>query len=186
MFTLGVPEMVVIFILALILFGPRKLPELGKTIGKTMTEFRRASNDLKATFEREMHSLEQENKSIQQATRDTVKQIKSTVTDSALNPLNPDTSTDKNPEGASAVSGAPSSNGTSTTATAQAETPAGQTEATAKEPQAEPKPVETAQANPPTEKKPEPALEGTVARGSQPAPTPAAQPSAKPDAAQNG
>lgn len=184
MFTLGVPEMVVIFILALILFGPRKLPELGKTIGKTMTEFRRASNDLKATFEREMHSLDQENKSIQQATRETVRQIKSTVTESPLNPLNPDTSTNKNPEGASAVSGAPSSNGTSTTASA--EKPAQTTEPTATEVQAEPKPVETAQANSPTEKKPEPALEGTVARGSQPAPTPAAQPSANPDAAKNG
>jgi TatA/E family protein of Tat protein translocase len=52
--------MVVIFFVALILFGPKKLPELGKTIGKALTEFRRASNDLKATFEREMHSLERE------------------------------------------------------------------------------------------------------------------------------
>jgi sec-independent protein translocase protein TatA len=51
MFTLGVPEMAVIFILALVLFGPKKLPELGRTIGKAMTEFRRASNDLKANFD---------------------------------------------------------------------------------------------------------------------------------------
>ena len=75
MFTLGVPEMAVIFILALVLFGPKKLPELGRTIGKAMTEFRRASNDLKATFDREMHTLERENQSIQASTRETAKEI---------------------------------------------------------------------------------------------------------------
>jgi TatA/E family protein of Tat protein translocase len=64
--TLGVQEMVVIFILALVLFGPKKLPELGRTIGKAITEFRRASNDLKATFEREMQTLERESQSISQ------------------------------------------------------------------------------------------------------------------------
>ncbi|HLY19199.1 MAG TPA: twin-arginine translocase TatA/TatE family subunit [Bryobacteraceae bacterium] len=56
----GVPEMVVIFLLALVLFGPKKLPELGRTIGKAISEFRRAQSDLKATFEREMRNLEQE------------------------------------------------------------------------------------------------------------------------------
>jgi TatA/E family protein of Tat protein translocase len=58
--TIGVQEMVVIFIVALVLFGPKKLPELGRTIGKALTEFRRASTDLKASFEREMHNLERE------------------------------------------------------------------------------------------------------------------------------
>ena len=62
--TLGTPEMIFIFILALLLFGPKKLPELGRTIAKTMTEFRRASSELKATFDREMKSLEQETESI--------------------------------------------------------------------------------------------------------------------------
>ena len=51
---IGVQEMVAIFLVALVLFGPKKLPELGRTIAKAITEFRRASNDLKATFEREM------------------------------------------------------------------------------------------------------------------------------------
>ena len=57
---LGWPETVFIFFLALILFGPKKLPELGRTVGKALTEFRRASNELKATFDREIRSLEQE------------------------------------------------------------------------------------------------------------------------------
>src|SRR5260370_26173485 len=57
---LGWPETVFIFFLALILFGPKKLPELGGTVGKALTEFRRASNELKSTFDREMKSLEQE------------------------------------------------------------------------------------------------------------------------------
>ncbi len=66
--SLGFPEMVVIFILALVLFGPKKLPEIGRTLGKAITEFRKASTDLKATFEREMSSLEQETQSIKEVT----------------------------------------------------------------------------------------------------------------------
>lgn len=57
---LGTQELVFIFILALLLFGPKKLPELGRTIGKAMTEFRRAQSELKATFDREMQNLERE------------------------------------------------------------------------------------------------------------------------------
>lgn len=65
----GWQEMVLIFIVALVLFGPKKLPELGRTLGKAITEFRRASNELKATFEREMQSLERENESLKEVTR---------------------------------------------------------------------------------------------------------------------
>jgi len=64
--TLGWQETVFIFLLALLLFGPKKLPELGRTLGKAMTEFRRASNELKATFDKEMKSLEQETESLKQ------------------------------------------------------------------------------------------------------------------------
>jgi TatA/E family protein of Tat protein translocase len=59
--------MIFISFLALILFGPKKLPELGRTVGKALTEFRRASNELKATFDREMKNLEQETESIKDA-----------------------------------------------------------------------------------------------------------------------
>ena len=57
---LGMSEMIFIFVLALLIFGPKKLPELGKTLGKAMTEFRRASSELKTTFDREMANLERE------------------------------------------------------------------------------------------------------------------------------
>ena len=73
--TLGMQEMIVIFVLALVLFGPKKLPELGRTIGKAITEFRRASNDLKATFEREMQTLERESQSVSQVAQVTAGDI---------------------------------------------------------------------------------------------------------------
>lgn len=57
---LGIPEMIFIFIFALIVFGPKKLPELGRTFGKGMAEFRRASSELKSTFQREMDNIERE------------------------------------------------------------------------------------------------------------------------------
>jgi sec-independent protein translocase protein TatA len=61
-------ELVVIFLVALVLFGPKKLPELGKTIGKAITEFRRAQSELKATFEGHMRELEKEHESIKEIT----------------------------------------------------------------------------------------------------------------------
>ena len=60
MFNLGPEEMVAIFIVALLLFGPKELPKIGRTIGKAMTEFRRAQTELKTTFNREMQNLERE------------------------------------------------------------------------------------------------------------------------------
>ena len=51
---IGVPELLVIFLVALLVFGPRKLPELGKTLGKGLAEFKRASDDLKRTIEDEI------------------------------------------------------------------------------------------------------------------------------------
>jgi sec-independent protein translocase protein TatA len=59
----GVPEMIVIFLVALVLFGPKKLPELGRTLGKAISEFRRAQSELKATFNRELQNLERETES---------------------------------------------------------------------------------------------------------------------------
>ena len=55
---IGMPEMVVIAVIALIIFGPRKLPELGKSLGKSIAEFKRASNELKNTLEDEIRTEE--------------------------------------------------------------------------------------------------------------------------------
>ena len=51
---IGMPELIVIFVIALIIFGPRKLPELGKSLGKSLGEFKLASNDLRHTLEEEI------------------------------------------------------------------------------------------------------------------------------------
>ena len=53
--SLGLPELLMIFIVALIVFGPRKLPEIGKTLGKALGEFKKATDELKNTIEREVH-----------------------------------------------------------------------------------------------------------------------------------
>ena len=57
---LGVPELIIIFVVALLVFGPRKLPELGKSLGKGLSEFRRASNELRNTLEEEVRAAEYE------------------------------------------------------------------------------------------------------------------------------
>jgi TatA/E family protein of Tat protein translocase len=53
------PELMVIFVIALIIFGPRKLPELGRSLGKSLGEFKRASNELRNTLEEEVRIEEQ-------------------------------------------------------------------------------------------------------------------------------
>ena len=57
---LGFPEMLFLFLLALLLFGPKKLPEIGRQIGRGLAEFKRASNELKGQLENEMRLLEAE------------------------------------------------------------------------------------------------------------------------------
>jgi sec-independent protein translocase protein TatA len=74
---LGFQEMVFIFVAALVIFGPKKLPELGKQLGKGMAEFRRASTELKSTFQREMDNIERETR--MQEVRQAASSIKSDI-----------------------------------------------------------------------------------------------------------
>ena len=67
--SLGYQEIIIIFVLALIIFGPRKLPELGKTIGKGLAEFKKASNELKQTWEEEVR-LDKEKEALTDIVKD--------------------------------------------------------------------------------------------------------------------
>jgi TatA/E family protein of Tat protein translocase len=57
---LSIPHLIIIFVVALVVFGPEKLPELARNLGKVMAEFRRATGDLRSTFEGHMRDLERE------------------------------------------------------------------------------------------------------------------------------
>jgi TatA/E family protein of Tat protein translocase len=72
----GVQEMFAVVVLALLLFGPKKLPELARLLGKGLTEFRRAKNELKSTFETHLSELDREVRASEYQT----KQINSTST----------------------------------------------------------------------------------------------------------
>jgi sec-independent protein translocase protein TatB len=65
---LGMPEMIFIFLLALVIFGPKKLPELGRQLGKALAEFKKASNDFKNQLEVEMMNIELEERAKKQET----------------------------------------------------------------------------------------------------------------------
>ena len=57
---LSIPHMIVIFVVVLVVFGPQKLPELARGLGKLMAEFRKASLDFRTAFEEEMRDLERQ------------------------------------------------------------------------------------------------------------------------------
>ena len=58
MFGLGIPELLVIFVIALVVFGPKKLPELGKSIGRAMAEFKKATDEFQESVRTEMKEVE--------------------------------------------------------------------------------------------------------------------------------
>lgn len=64
--SIGMPELIIILTLALIIFGPRKLPELGRSLGKSLGEFKRASNELRNTLDEEIR-IEEERTTAQKA-----------------------------------------------------------------------------------------------------------------------
>ncbi len=74
--SLGLPELLLIFVVALIVFGPKKLPEIGRTLGKALGEFKKATDDLKNTIEREVRVEELKE----------LRQIPSNIAASVMNP----------------------------------------------------------------------------------------------------
>ena len=64
--SIGMPELILIFVVALLVFGPKKLPEIGKSIGKGLAEFKRASDDLKKTIEQEIEQGKNEVSSVRE------------------------------------------------------------------------------------------------------------------------
>jgi sec-independent protein translocase protein TatA len=56
--SIGMPELIVIFVIALVVFGPRRLPEIGHSLGKAIAEFKRATNELQRTLEEEVRAEE--------------------------------------------------------------------------------------------------------------------------------
>lgn len=83
---LGWPEMIFIFVAALVVFGPKQLPELGKKLGKGLSEFRKASAELKSTFQREMDNIERETRmqDVRKAASDIKADIQKDFSPSAL------------------------------------------------------------------------------------------------------
>ena len=64
--SIGMPELILIFVVALLVFGPKKLPELGKSLGRGLAEFKKASDDLKKTIEDEIEQGKQEAANVRQ------------------------------------------------------------------------------------------------------------------------
>ena len=62
--SIGMPELIIILVIALIIFGPRKLPELGRSLGRSINEFKKASNELRSTLEDEIRVEEQKERTV--------------------------------------------------------------------------------------------------------------------------
>jgi Tat protein translocase TatB subunit len=71
---LSIPHLVIIFIVALIVFGPEKLPELARKLGSAMADLRRVSAELRGTFDEHLHELEREARELEQRRAETARQ----------------------------------------------------------------------------------------------------------------
>jgi sec-independent protein translocase protein TatA len=81
--SLGMPELIVIFVIALVVFGPRKLPELGRSLGRGIAEFKKATNELQNTLEQEINADEERTKAAAGAAQAAVHQDPAHTTDAA-------------------------------------------------------------------------------------------------------
>ena len=82
---LGFPEMIFLFLLALLIFGPKKMPEIGRQIGRALAEFRRASNEFKSQIESEIQNLDRE--AVKPAILPPAKSVEGTISQSTPSPV---------------------------------------------------------------------------------------------------
>jgi sec-independent protein translocase protein TatA len=80
---IGMPELIIILVIALIIFGPRKLPELGKSLGRSLNEFKRASTDLQNTLEQEIRLEEQKERQAKEQAKEKERFASSDFSESA-------------------------------------------------------------------------------------------------------
>jgi len=84
------PELVIILVIALIIFGPRKLPELGRSLGKSIGEFKKASNELRNTLDEEIRAEEQkEQRAKTEAEQKTALEAANSMRDAITEPAAP-------------------------------------------------------------------------------------------------
>jgi TatA/E family protein of Tat protein translocase len=76
---LSIPHLIIIFLVTLVVFGPQKLPELARQLGKALAEFRKATADLRGSFDEHMRELEREARALEQQTREAAKLPEATV-----------------------------------------------------------------------------------------------------------
>ena len=112
---IGWQEMVIIFVVALMLFGPKELPKIGKTVAKALNDFKRASNELKDTWQRELNDLERETQDIRSEITKETDQISQTTSGYGESYYNQDSSYDYGAYGYPATSSDPTVAGAETT-----------------------------------------------------------------------
>jgi TatA/E family protein of Tat protein translocase len=78
---LGFPELILIFVIALLVFGPKKLPELGKSLGKGLKEFKKASEELKSNWDEHLKDVEKSVDDVKKDVEKHVNDVKASVTD---------------------------------------------------------------------------------------------------------
>ena len=81
--SIGMPELIIILVIALIIFGPRKLPELGKSLGRSLNEFKKASQDLQNTLEQEIKIEEQKESDARQKPAAPARPVEAEVVEAA-------------------------------------------------------------------------------------------------------